>query len=152
MKDALGQCSKHVADHTFRGHKCRSSAVMIDGSNGSRYCRTHDPIAAQERRRTSDERHYAKRDAEVKAQEHMRECTKACEGIDPEAVPDLLAACYAYHDAMDTLFAMLIARDMKFFPSKSGEPWDAFVRGDAAIMKAKKGRTWGKGSRRGNRA
>lgn len=48
----------------------------------------------------------------------------------------LLAACKAQHEAIDILFAMLIARDPKFFPSKSGKPWGAVQLGNAAIKEA----------------
>ncbi len=37
----------------------------------------------------------------------------------------LLVACKNQHEAIDRLFAMLIAKDEKFMPSKSGQPWDA---------------------------
>lgn len=47
------------------------------------------------------------------------------------AAPELLAACQRQHNAIDILFAMLIAatRDSAppFFPSKSGEPWAAMT-------------------------
>jgi hypothetical protein len=58
------------------------------------------------------------------------------------AATDLLAACKAQHDAIDRLFAMLIqitrtSRDVEpFFPSKSGQPWEAMQAGHAAIAKA----------------
>jgi hypothetical protein len=51
----------------------------------------------------------------------------------------LLAACKQQHDALDTLFAMLIARsprDDTFHPSKSGPPWEAMLAGHAAIAAA----------------
>lgn len=58
------------------------------------------------------------------------------------AAPDLLAACQAQHEAIDRLFAMLIVltcdhtpADM-FFPTKSGQPWEACQLGVAAIDKA----------------
>jgi hypothetical protein len=54
-----------------------------------------------------------------------------------EMVKLLLAACEAQHDAIDTLLAMLIARDPTFLPSQCGKPWDALVVGHAAITKAK---------------
>jgi len=50
---------------------------------------------------------------------------------------ELLAACEAQHDAIDTLFAMLIECKTGFFPSQSGRPWDALLQGNAAIKKAK---------------
>src|SRR4051812_42418119 len=58
------------------------------------------------------------------------------------ASPDLLAACQAQHEAIDRLFAKLIVLtrdhtpDDVFFPSKSGQPWDAIQLGVAAIDKA----------------
>lgn len=49
---------------------------------------------------------------------------------------DLLEACKMQHDAIDRLFAELIRRDETFFPSKSGQPWEAVLKGNAAIAKA----------------
>lgn len=37
------------------------------------------------------------------------------------------------HEAIDRLFAMLVEAKPGFFPSKSGQPWEALVRGNAAI-------------------
>ncbi|MBA7587058.1 hypothetical protein ES708_29071 [subsurface metagenome] len=50
----------------------------------------------------------------------------------------LLQACKAQHDAIDLLFAMLIKRDPKFFPSKSGKPWEAIKLSNEAIKAAEK--------------
>lgn len=52
------------------------------------------------------------------------------------AAPDLLAACKMQHEAIDTLFAMLIECKTGFFPSQSGRPWEALLQGNAAIAKA----------------
>jgi hypothetical protein len=55
------------------------------------------------------------------------------------SAPELLAACQAQHEAIDRLFAMLIdlsPRDKTFYPSKSGQPWEAAVAGNSAIAKA----------------
>jgi hypothetical protein len=52
------------------------------------------------------------------------------------AAPELLEACKAQHDAIDLLFAMLIQATPDFFPSKSGQPWQAMIQGNAAIQKA----------------
>jgi hypothetical protein len=49
---------------------------------------------------------------------------------------DLLAACRAQHDAIDTLFAMLIVRDRSFRPTQSGRVWEALEMGNAAIQMA----------------
>lgn len=51
---------------------------------------------------------------------------------------DLLAACEAQHEAIDQLFALLIWKDEKYLPSKSGQPWEAFQQGNQAIDAAKK--------------
>jgi hypothetical protein len=65
--------------------------------------------------------------------------------VPPDVNSDLLAACKAQHEAIDTLFAMLIVATrsdrpsesgMAFMPSKSGQPWEALVAGNAAIAKA----------------
>lgn len=53
-----------------------------------------------------------------------------------EAICDLLEACKTQHQAIDRLFAELIKRDPNFFPSKSGQPWEAVQKGNAAIAKA----------------
>ncbi len=52
------------------------------------------------------------------------------------AAPDLYEACKEQHNAMDMLFAMLIERDKTFFPSKSGQPWEAMMQGNKVIAKA----------------
>jgi hypothetical protein len=52
------------------------------------------------------------------------------------AALDLLEACKAQHQAIDMLFAMLIQRDPDFFPSQSGAPWEAVLKGNAARAKA----------------
>ena len=52
------------------------------------------------------------------------------------AAHDLLEACKAQHHAIDLLFARLIQLDPTFFPSKSGQPWEATVKGKEAIDKA----------------
>lgn len=43
-------------------------------------------------------------------------------------------ALVAQHDAIDRLFAMLVETKLDFFPSRSGQPWDALVEGNAAIQ------------------
>ncbi|HZO54910.1 MAG TPA: hypothetical protein VFB63_19540 [Bryobacteraceae bacterium] len=52
----------------------------------------------------------------------------------------LLAACIAQHEAIDRLFAMLIAKTMHaekpFYPSESGQPWEAIQAGKKAIEAA----------------
>src|SRR4051812_22993780 len=56
------------------------------------------------------------------------------------AAPDLLDACKAQHVAIDQLFAMLISLTSKseqpFYPSRSGQPWQAVLAGNAAVAKA----------------
>lgn len=55
------------------------------------------------------------------------------------ALPDLINACKAQHEAIDLLFAMLIVQSppgKTFYPSKSGKPWEALVAGNAALRKA----------------
>lgn len=52
------------------------------------------------------------------------------------AAPDLLEACEAQHEAIDILFAMLIEARTGFLPTKSGKPWEACLKGNAAIAKA----------------
>lgn len=56
------------------------------------------------------------------------------------AAPKLLEACKAQHEAIDILFSMLIERSPNghiFLPSKSGQPWNACLMGNAAIAAAK---------------
>ena len=45
-----------------------------------------------------------------------------------KAAASLLAACQAYHQAVDLLFAQLIRLDPEFYPSKSGQPWACVSR------------------------
>jgi hypothetical protein len=53
-----------------------------------------------------------------------------------DAAPELLAACKAQHEAIDRLFARLIASQDDFMPTRSGQPWEAAQLGFAAISKA----------------
>jgi hypothetical protein len=53
-----------------------------------------------------------------------------------KASPDLYEACQEQHKAIDYLFARLAELDHTFFPSKSGQPWQAIVLGNAALKKA----------------
>lgn len=59
-----------------------------------------------------------------------------------EVNQQLLAACKAQHQAIDMLFAMLIAKTMNnekpFYPSESGQPWTALLLGRSAIDAAEK--------------
>lgn len=53
---------------------------------------------------------------------------------------EMLRVLQDAHDAIDTLFAMLVVRSPKdntFHPSKSGAPWAALLVVNAAIAKAK---------------
>ena len=54
------------------------------------------------------------------------------QGIRPS---DALDALKAQHQAIDRLFAELIKRDPNFFPSKSGQPWEACKKGNAVIKR-----------------
>lgn len=54
---------------------------------------------------------------------------------------DLIAAVKAQHSAIDILFAMLIERtkddgNKMFFPTKSGQPWEACLLGNAVLKQA----------------
>lgn len=55
-------------------------------------------------------------------------------------VPQLVAALRGQHEAIDRLFATLIAKTMHaehpFYPSESGQPWEALLAGKAAIEAA----------------
>jgi len=54
--------------------------------------------------------------------------------------PQMCEALLEQHRAIDTLFAMLIAKTMNaeqpFYPSESGQPWGAIQLGKAAIEAA----------------
>jgi hypothetical protein len=55
---------------------------------------------------------------------------------------ELLAQCDAYHTALDALFAMMILETRRnpgvhFFPSKSGQPWEAMQAGRALAERAR---------------
>lgn len=51
--------------------------------------------------------------------------------------PQLVAALRAQHEAIDRLFAMLVAKTLHaqepFYPSESGQPWEAMQAGKAAV-------------------
>jgi len=51
------------------------------------------------------------------------------------AKTEVLDALKAQHQAIDRLFAELIRRDDTFFPSKSGQPWEAGRKGNTLIQK-----------------
>jgi hypothetical protein len=57
-----------------------------------------------------------------------------------QAIPQMLTALRAQHQAIDTLFALLIAKTMHaekpFYPSESGQPWEAIQAGKKAIEAA----------------
>ena len=50
----------------------------------------------------------------------------------------LLNACKAQHRAIDNLFALLIAKNGKFLPSESGQPWKALIQGNKVIENEEK--------------
>lgn len=65
----------------------------------------------------------------------------ACVGLSTDAleagvVAQMLEALQAQHNALDLLFARLITLDKNFFPSQSGAPWEALLKGNAAIAQA----------------
>ncbi len=51
--------------------------------------------------------------------------------------PELLEVCEAQHKAIDFLLARLAMLDPTFFPSQSGQPWEAVTKGHVAIAKAR---------------
>lgn len=53
-----------------------------------------------------------------------------------KAAPDMYEALKAQHHAIDILFALLIEKDNTFYPSKSGKPWEALLKGNQALTKA----------------
>ena len=57
------------------------------------------------------------------------------------AAPQLLEAVKAQHEAIDYLFALLITKtkpgEKPFYPSESGQPWEAIQMGKRAIEAAK---------------
>ena len=54
-------------------------------------------------------------------------------------IDELVSAVKSQHDAIDILFAMLIARTKDFYPSESGKPWEAMKLGQQALKNAKGG-------------
>lgn len=51
---------------------------------------------------------------------------------------ELVNVIMAQHTAIDRLFAMLIAQSpfhKTFFPSESGQPWEALLKGNAILTK-----------------
>ena len=57
------------------------------------------------------------------------------EGMESYGPLEVLETLKAQHQAIDRLFAELIKRDADFFPSKSGQPWEAAQKGNALIQK-----------------
>lgn len=57
--------------------------------------------------------------------------------VPAEEVDALIEVVRAQHHAIDTLFAMLIAKTMyaekPFYPSESGQPWEAIQAGKAVL-------------------
>jgi len=51
------------------------------------------------------------------------------------ALAELAAACLAQHEAIDTLFALLILHVPGFRASESGQPWEALIQGNEALEK-----------------
>lgn len=51
----------------------------------------------------------------------------------PQIAVDLLHACKAQHEAIDSMFALLVEKDENFYPSKSGQPFEALKGGNLAM-------------------
>ena len=49
---------------------------------------------------------------------------------------NLLEVVKAQHQAIDRLFALLIEKVPGYLPSKSGQPWEALIKGNEAISRA----------------
>ena len=63
-------------------------------------------------------------------------------GSKGDSVAMLIDACRAQHDALDALFSRLCTLDAQFVPSRSGQPWEALVKGVKAVtfaLHARKG-------------
>jgi len=80
-----------------------------------------------------------------KKAEFIVAAVNACKKINPdnpiavaEILPDLLDACKAQHEAIDRLFARLIEKEENFFPSKSGQPWTAIIKGNQVIARVER--------------
>lgn len=52
-----------------------------------------------------------------------------------DVAQELVDACKALHNGVDILFARLAGKDPGFYPSKSGIPWAAIVKGNEARAK-----------------
>lgn len=57
-------------------------------------------------------------------------------------VEQLVTQCESYHRALDTMFALMIEKTAEvgphcFFPSKSGQPWEACQTGNALIQQVR---------------
>jgi len=65
------------------------------------------------------------------AQYHPELVEKATKQIE-EGILDVLKS---QHQALDRLFAEVIQRDDNFFPSDSGQPWEALQEGIVLIQK-----------------
>lgn len=68
----------------------------------------------------------------------------ACGGTVPLAITQLrellveaAGVIAEQHRAIDSLFALCVSEDASFFPSKSGQPWEALLAGNALQEKFK---------------
>ncbi len=53
--------------------------------------------------------------------------------------PAMFAALKAQHEAIDRLFALLITKVPGFYPTKSGQPWEACQEGNVIIQRVERG-------------
>jgi hypothetical protein len=79
---------------------------------------------------------------EAWSSEEMAEAILLAANMPDDLASVLFAACEAQHQGMDLLFAGLIAAstgevDKDFLPSKSGLPWEAIQKGNAAMEMAR---------------
>lgn len=73
---------------------------------------------------------------ERNAKKHTVHCCDAwCKVEGLPTYSEMFKACKAQHEAIDRLFALLIERDPEFFPTKSGQPWEACRLGNEVIKK-----------------
>lgn len=91
------QCSQHSYGGGW-GHPCGMRGKMVE-RGGKVYCRVHDPVTVLAKRELKEAQwkiEWAAQDARraerKRAEDHAEACVKACEGINPAAIPGLLDA------------------------------------------------------------
>ena len=87
-KQKPGGCSVIPPGDGWYRHYCSRKSVVERDRRG--YCKQHDPVAVKARRDAVDQKWQKESAASVKKHNHIQACIEACEGLNPEAVPELV--------------------------------------------------------------